>query len=237
MKLESLALWDERYLMNEHGENGEGFIGWLRGVYSDGSLSLGELTRVRDVPCTFRYEMESVICFLQSSMAEYVIRSIVDMKNFCATRLHDHIPYSFNRECWGFRVLSEEYAWYISLTPWNERSSFSIYCYNRKELMQKLAHDRGLPEYCYGILKYTGERIYVRFGASDYEVFPQHGHNANENRKFADEKNSMLNLSLAQVRAMENGVIYGWDTPAANIHNYDENGQFYMSSKEKKHMR
>ena len=31
MKLERLALWEERYLFTEHGEAERGFAGWLKG--------------------------------------------------------------------------------------------------------------------------------------------------------------------------------------------------------------
>ena len=34
MKLERLALWDEKYLFTEQGETDKGFIGWLKGNFS-----------------------------------------------------------------------------------------------------------------------------------------------------------------------------------------------------------
>lgn len=33
-------------------------------------------------------------------------------------------------------------------------------------------------------------------------------------------------MTKAQQAAMEGGVIYGWDTPAADPRNYDESGYF-----------
>lgn len=58
-----------------------------------------------------------------------------------------------------------------------------------------------------------------------------------DNRRFADEQNQALNLSAEQVSAMENGVIYGWDTPAADPGNYDENGHFYVPVEEPRERR
>ena len=36
---------------------------------------------------------------------------------------------------------------------------------------------------------------------------------------------------------LENGVIFGWDTPVANPKNYDENGHFYIPVEEPKERR
>jgi hypothetical protein len=100
--------------------------------------------------------------------------------------------------------------------------------------MSSLAKAKGLPEYCHGVLKYTGERILIRFGADIYVSFPQYGSNTAENREYANEQNSALGLTVEQVAAMENGVIYGWDTPMSNPVNYDESGHFYIPTAEVK---
>ena len=100
--------------------------------------------------------------------------------------------------------------------------------------MSALAAEKDLPEYCYGVLKFTGERILIYYGMSEFEVFPQYGGNMAENRDYADEKNAELNLSVEQVAAMENGAIYGWNTPMADPHNYDENGHFFEAETEQK---
>ena len=70
------------------------------------------------------------------------------------------------------------------------------------------------------------ERVFIRFGSRELERFPQYGSNAEANRAFANEKNKELKLTSAQVAAMENGAIYGWDTPAARPENYDKDGLF-----------
>jgi hypothetical protein len=235
MKLESLALWDEKSLFTEQGETEKGFIGWLKGSFDEDRLILSDMVMSGDNICPMiRYELESLGIFLTSEDAEYMLRSVSDLNGFCRVKLHDHIPYSFNRECWGFRVLTEDYAWYIALTPWNPARVVTIYCYVRKVLMSSLAKAKGLPEYCHGVLKYTGERILIRFGADIYDSFPQYGSNTVENREYANEQNSALGLTVEQVAAMENGVIYGWDTPMSNPVNYDESGHFYIPTEEVK---
>lgn len=234
MKLERLALWDERSLFTEQGETDRGFIGWFKGNFQEDRAIFSDMELTTDVDYAIRYEIQSLYIFLQSEGAWYLLRTLSDMTAFCRDKLHDHIPYSFNRECWGFRVLTDEYAWYIALTPWNEKRQISVYCYDRHKLMSYLAEHKGLPEYCYGVLKYTGERIIIRYGEDGYENFPQYGGNMVENRAYANEQNEALKVTDEQVAAMENGVIFGWDTPAANPQNYDENGHFYVPENEMK---
>lgn len=234
MKLERLALWDEKSLFTEQGETAKGFVGWLKGCFVEDRAMLSDMELAVDVDYAIRYEIQSLYIFLQSEGAGYLLRTLSDMTAFCRDKLHDHIPYSFNRECWGFRVLTDEYAWYIALTPWNDKRHLSVYCYDRHKLMSYLANQKGLPEYCYGVLKYTGERIIIRYGEDGYESFPQYGGNATENRRYADEQNEVLKVTDEQVAAMENGVIFGWDTIVSDPRNYDENGHFYVPENETK---
>ena len=234
MKLESLELWEEKDLFTEHSENDKGFVCYLKGTVYDGKISLSEFSVPDSIRDTVKYELDTLCIFLQGERAEHLLRSASDMNNFCRDKMRDHIPYSFNRECWGFRAVGEEYIWYLALTPWNSKRHFSIYCYDRAKLMNALAAEKELPEYCYGVLKFTGERILIYYGMSDFEVFPQYGGNMEENRDYADEKNAELNLSVEQVAAMENGAIYGWNTPMADPHNYDENGHFFEAETEQK---
>ena len=232
MKLEHLALWDEKTLFTEQGETDKGFIGWLKGSFNEDKLSLSDMLLYKETDSMLKYEIESLISFLKSESACYVLRSHSDLNSFCQDKVHDHIPYCFNRECWGFRVLNEEYAWYLAFTPWNSKSHLQIYCYDRKVLMSKLAAENGLPEYCHGVLKYTGERILIRYGDDMYDSFPQYGSNVVENRSYVNEQNKLLKLSAQQVSAMENGVIFGWDTPMADPKNYDNDGHFYVPKEE-----
>ena len=92
--------------------------------------------------------------------------------------------------------------------------------------MSELARRRGLPEGCYAVLRCTGERIYIRYGADTYDVFPQYGRKMTENLTYAMEQNAQLGITLQQMSAMEGGVIYGWETPMANIHYYNEEGHY-----------
>lgn len=237
MRLEHLALWEERYLFTEQGETDKGFIGWVKGCFDEDRLVFSDMVMLGAADDMIRYELDSLCMFLVSESAGYMLRTLSDLNSFCRDKVHDHIPYSFNRECFGFRVLTEDYAWYIALTPWNNKRHISIYCYYRKTLMGALAAEKGLPEQCHGVQPFTGERINIRYGADSFELFPQYGANLTENRKYADEKNEELNLTIEVVSAMENGVIYGWNSPAADPKNYDEKGHYYIPAEEVKERR
>lgn len=236
MKLERLAMWDEQMLFTEQGEKQKGFVGWLKAYFFEDRPILSEMTDKPDTELEpdVRYELSSLYAFLMSEGAGYMLRTLSDMTAFCHDKLHDHIPYSFNRECFGYRVFTEHYVWYIALTPWNPGRQMTIYCYDKVKLMTALAEERELPVFCHGVLKYTGERIIIRFGEDGYEAFPQYGGNMVQNRKYANEQNEALGLAIEQVSAMENGVVFGWDTPAADPRNYDENGSFVAPEKQTK---
>lgn len=121
MKLESLELWEEKDLFTEHSENDKGFVCCIKGTVYDGKISLSEFLVSDAIRDTVKYELDTLCIFLQGEKAEHLLRSASDMNNFCRDKMRDHIPYSFNRECWGFRAVGEEYIWYLALTPWNSK--------------------------------------------------------------------------------------------------------------------
>lgn len=229
MKLESIAIWDEKELFYDSAMENPvyGGIVSFRGTFSDTGILQ---TQYEQAGGQCRREVEqqfSFLChFLMNESGAYLFRSQKDMEDYCAGHMHDHVLYPFNRECWGFRVLDEDYAWYLACTPWNRGRQFTVYCYDRKILMTELARLRGLPESCHAVLKFTGERIYIRFGADSFEIFPQYGNRMSENLEYAIGQNEPKNITVRQMAAMEGGAVYGWGTPMANIQNYDEEGHF-----------
>ena len=46
MKLERLALWDEKYLFTEQGEPDKGFMGWLKGCFDEERLILSDMVKL-----------------------------------------------------------------------------------------------------------------------------------------------------------------------------------------------
>ena len=203
MKLERTVLWAEKTLFWEDGDPAIGFLGFLRGCFGENGLQTDE-----NLPETVQAEYAEVLHFLCSSDARRILCGKVQMEGYCRNRRKSHVPMAFGRECWGFRILSEN-------------------------LMTALAARVGLPERCYGVQPFTGERILVRYGEDSYELFPQYGCNATENRKNATERNGELGVTPAQVAAMENGSVYGWDTLMADVRNYDKDGHYFPMEEQK----
>lgn len=81
-----------------------------------------------------------------------------------------------------------------------------------------------LPEYCYSTLPSTGEIIVIKRGEKGY--YPQRPENAPWNPENLDHINAQLGVTKAQVNAMTAGSMFGWDAPASNPDNYDEDGNW-----------
>ena len=167
MRLEKIALWRETGLFTEQADGSRGYLGLVRGAFAGDEISIdaGQL----HIPAEARYEYETLLCFLRSADASFLLKSAAAMTAVCSERLQCHIPYAFGRECYGFRVLSERCAWYIACTPWNAMKPFAIYAYDRTKLMTALAKEVGLPETCYGVTPYSGERMRIRYGDNCFE--------------------------------------------------------------------
>lgn len=235
IRLEKIAIWRETGLFTEQADGSRGYFGFVRGAFVGDEISIdaGQL----HIPAEAQYEYETLLCFLRSADASFLLKSAAAMTAVCSERLQCHIPYAFGRECFGFRVLSEHCAWYIACTPWNTMKPFAIYAYDRTKLMTALAKEIGLPEACYGVTPYSGERMRIRYGDNSFESFPQYGQNREGNKQYAAEQNKTLNVTKAKQAAMEGGVIYGWDTPAADPCNYDESGYFRTDAESAKEKR
>ena len=81
-----------------------------------------------------------------------------------------------------------------------------------------------LPKVCYG--KVPEKRAIVTFerGVDSYRSAYAVA-KGRTSQKLVDELNSELGVTKAQAAAMQGGATMGWDTPAADPKNYDEQGQ------------
>ena len=80
-----------------------------------------------------------------------------------------------------------------------------------------------LPEKCFSLLESTGEIIVITKGEKGYSptgIYPQ---DASPKEDVA-ALNASNGVTKAQEAAMVAGSMFGWDTPAADPRNYDENG-------------
>ena len=82
----------------------------------------------------------------------------------------------------------------------------------------------GLPEMCWVILESTNELVIVKRGEMGY--YPQRGDVMPYPPENKDYLNERLDVTKAQEQAMKAGSMFGWDVPASNPANYDEDGNF-----------
>ena len=85
--------------------------------------------------------------------------------------------------------------------------------------MNKLAHDRGLPRYCYGFIPTSKDVIRIDIAESGYTPVGRDG-----NMKHVQEMNRELGITRQQMEAMKVGSMFGWDVPGADPKSYDEHG-------------
>lgn len=83
-----------------------------------------------------------------------------------------------------------------------------------------------LPVQCFSVLPASGELILLTRGEKGYNLcYDFSTPDAQQNREFADDRNVKNGITKAQEAAMLAGSMFGWQTPAADPKNYDEQGQ------------
>ena len=83
----------------------------------------------------------------------------------------------------------------------------------------------GLPEKCYAVLPSGDEIITIKHGEDSYFHTGKYGHDRAHAQAIVDEYNEQINVTKAQAAAMLAGSMFGWEVPAADPKNYDEQGQ------------
>jgi hypothetical protein len=83
---------------------------------------------------------------------------------------------------------------------------------------------KGLPEFCYATLPSDKEQMIVikAFESGYYPVDPL----SDAYLCSAERNNELLGVSKAQAKAMKAGSMFGWDVPASNPNNYDNDGNW-----------
>ena len=82
-----------------------------------------------------------------------------------------------------------------------------------------------LPEQCYVFLETTSEIGIVKKGEKGYYRTDLATGNRDDNREVVNEANKRAGLTQGQVQAMLSGSMFGWQHPAADPKNYDEDGK------------
>lgn len=122
---------------------------------------------------------------------------------------------------------------YIDENHFETSGGYSSALYHICEFAERLEQSNGsviplrssLPEHCYIYLPTTKEIGIVKKGESGYyrsDLTPVYGE---EGKQFVEELNQKGGITKAQEAAMLAGSMFGWQTPAADPKNYDEQGQ------------
>lgn len=82
-----------------------------------------------------------------------------------------------------------------------------------------------LPEHCYIYLPTTREIGIVKKGESGYYRSDITLAYDEDGKQFVEELNKKCGITKAQEAAMLAGSMFGWQIPAADPQNYDEQGQ------------
>lgn len=122
---------------------------------------------------------------------------------------------------------------FIDETHFETSGGYSSALYHIREFAERLEQSHGsviplrssLPEHCYIYLPTTREIGIVKKGESGYyrsDLTPVYGE---DGKQFVEELNQKGGITKAQEAAMLAGSMFGWQTPAADPKNYDEQGQ------------
>ena len=82
---------------------------------------------------------------------------------------------------------------------------------------------KSLPERCFGYLKATGEIVVLQKGQKGFAPTGKYAENETP-QECVDSLNAAMDVTRAQAAAMMAGSMFGWDAPAADPANYDDQG-------------
>ena len=82
-----------------------------------------------------------------------------------------------------------------------------------------------LPAFCMSTLRSDGTLIVIKHKERGYKISDISTEDAAENNYLAKYINKLMDVTPAQEAAMVAGSMFGWNVPAANPKNYDEDGK------------
>lgn len=112
-------------------------------------------------------------------------------------------------------------------------TKYDSYLYHICEFAEWLKRHEGtviplrstLPDQCYCVLPGSDEIIIVKKGESGYYRTDLYGHDRADAISIVNECNGLGGVTKAQEQAMLSGSMFGWQHPAADPKNYDEEGK------------
>lgn len=93
-----------------------------------------------------------------------------------------------------------------------------------EEALRRFKERKGLPEYCYSTLPSTGALVFLCYGERSYIKVQTQGGTEKRNTELAAELNQKMGVNQQQQAAMLRGTLFGWDAPAADPAQYENDG-------------
>ncbi len=124
----------------------------------------------------------------------------------------------------AFRLETKDYLYFLRCIPMRGDYNFYCYAFQKERFYEIQRKQKKMPSHCWSRLKSTGEIVALRYGESGYYHTNVNVEPKEDAQKIVDFHNAKLNVSKAQVAAMEAGSMFGWHVPAADPRVYDENG-------------
>ena len=144
-RIERIQMREEEYLFYSDAEKDaeRGCIGHLRGdfgrsgkeFHTDWSDHAGAEEHKNE---QFHKEFDSLIELLRMD----VLADCSRMFSYCCEHEECRNAYSHTDSCWGFRILTENYVYYLRCSPVLGAVNFYCYAYQRETLFASLAKER-----------------------------------------------------------------------------------------------
>lgn len=93
----------------------------------------------------------------------------------------------------------------------------------------KKRQEEKLPPFCMSVLQTSDDLIKITHMQKGYSHSDISTDNPAENKRIAKYINELMDITPAQETAMIAGSMFGWNVPAANPVNYDDNGKAVKS--------
>lgn len=89
----------------------------------------------------------------------------------------------------------------------------------------KIRQEEKLPPFCMSVLQASGDLIKITHMQQGYSHADISTESPTENKELARYINEIMGVTKEQEAAMQAGSMFGWNVPAANPRNYDDNGK------------
>lgn len=135
---------------------------------------------------------------------------------------------------YAFRIDAPHIVAFLRCAPVRGDYNFYLYAYEKTQLLEYERQQKGLPKVCWSTLKTEPGVIAIKYGETGYYRWDTSSYpDTMTDQQIADTLNELGGITKPQLEAMKSGSMFGWQVPAADPKQYDENGKFISHNKPK----